>query len=338
MTMKGRISKAFRWEFILLLSLIVALRAPAQTLMTDSFEGFALDDLDANGSVGLNSAPNRGANPWFGPFPPNFSVVNGENGITPHSGTNMIRGANSFDLEYYNIAYRLNGSNAFSGSLVLDWWFYDPIGTTNFGTYQDTVGIGSFDSLPLDADYFGDPNTAPGPALQLLSLGASPDQDGSFDGSRYQALILGADGGYDVGSGWYNTSTLRSIGWHHGRIQVSPLVTNTTTIGTFYIDDMATPTLVQDAPYASGYNALELKSRYGHAIGYFDEISLSKAAIPALELLSTGGNLVLSWPAGWTLQSSTNLSALNSFMDIPGATSPYTNTPSSGNLFFRLKN
>lgn len=48
-----------------------------------------------------------------------------------------------------------------------------------------------------------------------------------------------------------------------------------------------------------------------------------------------GKNLVLTWPAGWTLQTSTNLSG--AFMDVT-ATSPYTNdTTLDPQRFFRLR-
>jgi hypothetical protein len=47
-------------------------------------------------------------------------------------------------------------------------------------------------------------------------------------------------------------------------------------------------------------------------------------------------NLVLTWPAGWTLQSATNVTG--PYMDVSGATSPYTNLFSSGpRRFFRLR-
>src|SRR5205085_12488922 len=48
-----------------------------------------------------------------------------------------------------------------------------------------------------------------------------------------------------------------------------------------------------------------------------------------------GNNLVLTWPSGWSLQSSTNV--LGPYLDISGATSPYSyNTTAVPQQFFRL--
>jgi hypothetical protein len=47
-------------------------------------------------------------------------------------------------------------------------------------------------------------------------------------------------------------------------------------------------------------------------------------------------NLVLNWPAGWTLQSATNVTG--PYLDVSGATSPYTNQLNAGpRRFFRLR-
>jgi len=49
-----------------------------------------------------------------------------------------------------------------------------------------------------------------------------------------------------------------------------------------------------------------------------------------------GNNLVLTWPAGWTLQSATNV--VGPYNDVSGATSPYTNDMTLKPLqFFRLR-
>ena len=45
--------------------------------------------------------------------------------------------------------------------------------------------------------------------------------------------------------------------------------------------------------------------------------------------------VVITWPDGGVLQETTNL--LSSFTDLPLATSPYTNTPSASQKFFRVK-
>src|SRR4051794_31804241 len=123
----------------LLLSSVAHLTAAP--VLSESFEAYkktGLAALDANlpaGSGGVNSGPNGGpGNGWWGPIAPNLRVVGAELGVTPHSGTNMVRGVAAFnapeaDSDYFNIAYRLNASNVYSGNILLDWWFYDAVGS-----------------------------------------------------------------------------------------------------------------------------------------------------------------------------------------------------------------
>lgn len=57
---------------------------------------------------------------------------------------------------------------------------------------------------------------------------------------------------------------------------------------------------------------------------------------PYLSTTQQGANLVLSWTGAFTLQSATN--AQGPYLNVPGATSPYTNTlKSQPRQFFRLK-
>src|SRR3954468_9661987 len=112
---------------------IFASATSAAVLYSDGFESYTAggNPLDKN-VAGPNAAPNGSGNPWFGPAPPNGRVVGADstNGptVTPHSGNNMIRGSAPSDLDqnWYNLAYRLNGGNPFSGNVQFDWWFYDP--------------------------------------------------------------------------------------------------------------------------------------------------------------------------------------------------------------------
>jgi outer membrane protein assembly factor BamB len=61
---------------------------------------------------------------------------------------------------------------------------------------------------------------------------------------------------------------------------------------------------------------------------------VAPGAAPSLMFTRTGHNLVLSWPAGFTLQCSTHASG--PFISIPSATSPCTNSLSVPQQFFRL--
>ncbi len=57
---------------------------------------------------------------------------------------------------------------------------------------------------------------------------------------------------------------------------------------------------------------------------------------PSVTSARQGNNLVLSWPAGWVLQSATN--APGPYSDVPGATSPYSfDMTSAPQQFFRLR-
>src|SRR5438876_9315333 len=111
----------FRRKSVLLLAFVAwwlaGNSASAQTftsLFFDDFESYNLGTLDKNDTKtnGPNQAPNGTGNPWFGPEinTPNAVVVGPENGVTPYSGNQMIRGyqPNDTDQDWYNLAYRLN--------------------------------------------------------------------------------------------------------------------------------------------------------------------------------------------------------------------------------------
>jgi len=57
---------------------------------------------------------------------------------------------------------------------------------------------------------------------------------------------------------------------------------------------------------------------------------------PSLATSRQGNNFVLTWPAGWSLQTATNV--LGPYVDVSGATSPFTNDISADpQRFFRLR-
>src|SRR5207249_2712290 len=169
---------------------------------------------------------NGSGNPWFGPAPPNARVVGTEGGVIPHGGSQMIRGsaANDFDENWYNLAYRLNGGQPYKGNVSFDFWFYDPNGNgASAPDYRDFGALGFYNTAPSTTDYptGGSLNTGV-TQVQRLCLGASSDVNGAYDSTHYQARIVGATGGYDPGFGWFNTTITRSIGWHHGVVNVGP--------------------------------------------------------------------------------------------------------------------
>ena len=131
---------------IILLALFTLLLSASQVRASgffDSFEGYAQGSLDSTDSAGPNAGPNGGPNPWFGSAPPNLRVVNAENGVTPHSGTNMVRGCYNCqydsDVDWFNLSYRCATGGVYSGNIALDWWFYDPLGAAGGGTTLITL-------------------------------------------------------------------------------------------------------------------------------------------------------------------------------------------------------
>jgi hypothetical protein len=65
------------------------------------------------------------------------------------------------------------------------------------------------------------------------------------------------------------------------------------------------------------------------------EISAHANNQPLLAIAPVGTNVVLTWSGTGTIQASPSLSG--TFTNVTGATSPWTNTPSSESMFFRLK-
>ena len=262
--------------------------ASAQTLQSlffDDFESYNLGTLDKNDTLtpGPNQAPNGSGNPWFGPEPgsPNLVVVGPVNGVTPHSGQQMLQGRapSDFDQDWYNLAYRLNNGLPFMENIALDWWFYDPLDPNDPNadptTYRDFVVLGLYDSAPASTDAPDNYNLNVGfTQIQRLSLGAGSNVTAAgFDPTMYQARVVGADDG--LANGWFNTITPRSQGWHHGMIIVGPMLADGTNDVMFFIDDLTNPTLDHNSVSNFGYNVIELNSNYGAVTGYYDDVNFS---------------------------------------------------------------
>ncbi len=65
------------------------------------------------------------------------------------------------------------------------------------------------------------------------------------------------------------------------------------------------------------------------------EVVPDQAILPLVSYSKQGNNLVLIWPAGWTLQTATNVSG--PYVNVSGANSPYTNdTTADPQRFFRI--
>src|SRR5581483_4110718 len=120
-------------------------------------------------------------------------------------------------------------------------------------------------------------------------LGGADQQGGDFNPTNYQAQIVGATDGY-LPTGWFNTSTMRGIGWHHARIVVLSARPDKTSGASFYIDDMANPTLIHDTGSTNGFNSIALNARFGNRSAYYDDITFDVAPAPVLNAAATGTN------------------------------------------------
>jgi|GEM_PF-1124422 len=347
----------FTWNYSFTVASPPFIPGSYATLFSDGFETYAPGALDKNpmywvdpGSDGPNYATNGVGNPWFGPTPPNAQVITAENGVTPRGGKQMIGGAapGALDTNWCNIAYRAGGGQNFMSDCLLDWWFYDPLGSApNAADFEDYAALCSYNTAPTNADYPEsstpenngnlDAGLIVSSQYQRLSLGASaflPDY-GAYDSSKYQARIAGASLGY--GQGWIDTPRQRSVGWHRARILLGPLLPDGTVTVYFYIDDLVTPVYSGNSINRSGFNVIEVNSAQANTVGYFDDVSFAvatAAAPPSLSVALAGKMVVISWQGG-SLQSAPRLTGPWSF--VIGATSPYIYTPASGPMrFFRL--
>jgi hypothetical protein len=250
--------------------------------LNEGFETYALGALDSTWAGGPNEGTNGGANPWFGAAAPNIRVVNAENGVTPHSGTNMIRGCYNClydnDVDWFNLSFRCATGGVFMGNFAMEWWFYDPLGSLGGGDYVDYIALCNYAPVTPDKDY--EDSAWPAINSQRLSLGSYALRfDTAIDATVYQARIVGATDGAN-GNGWFNlTNAPRSAGWHHARIVIG-VPNGADTIASFYIDDMITPRLTHGTVNADGFNLLEVDGDVGNTSGYFDDLVFKDNVIP----------------------------------------------------------
>ena len=320
------------------------------TLFTDGFESYtaAANPLDMNYDAGANASANGNlaGNPWFGPAPPNGRVVTTEGGVLPHTGNNMVRGSapNDLDENWINLPYRTHGGNVYTGNIMMDWWFYDPLGAGG-SDYRDFGAIGYYNTCPTTTDYPGTGSLNGSGSIQRLSLGAASNQGAGFDSAFYQARVVEFSGTQDgYAAGWFNTPTPRSIGWHHARIIVGPSIgadlSTSVNYATYFIDDMTNPTFSHVDPLAYGYNVLEINLNYGPTAGYYDDVSFAVGRPPKITVALSGINAVMTWPGlDFVLQSASSLTSPITWTDVTSATSPYSyDTTTSPQQYFRLRN
>jgi hypothetical protein len=291
----------FHSYFLLaILAFVLSGRQVQAAGFVEGFEVYAQGALDADLTGGPNEGANGGANPWFGGNPTNFRVVGSENGVAPHAGTNMVRGCYNClydkDTDFYNLSFRHAAGGVYSNNFVLDWWFYDPLGSGGGGDYVDYVAVGSYAGVPPDMDYL-DITVMPVPNSQRMCLGSDALRfDPDIDASMYQARIIGASDSVNA-AGWFNlTNAIRTVGWHHARIFVGA-ANGANTPASFYIDNMVVPALTHATVNDDGFNILEINGDYGNTSGYFDDLTFQdNVTAPTF----TTGPTNVTVPAGGT--------------------------------------
>jgi hypothetical protein len=290
---------------LVLAALALAVCQARATGFADGFETYALGSLDSTDAGGPNEGANGGANPWFGSAPPNLRVVNAENGVTPHSGTNMIRGCYNClydnDTDWFNLSFRCATGGVYMGNIALEWWFYDPLGALGGGDYVDYFALGSYSPVPPDTDYSdaGWPNTT---VSQRLSLGTDALRfNTNIDATVYQARIVGATDAVNE-QGWFNlTNAPRTSGWHHARIVIGA-PNGADTQASFYIDDMVKPKLTHGTVNTDGFNIIEVNSDYGNTSGYFDDLLFQdNVSAPTFATGPTNVTVLAGGNAGFTV-------------------------------------
>lgn len=293
----------------------------ARALMVEEFEAYNLggtsfESIDKNDSAGPNQAANGSGNPWWGPLPPNGRITQAR----AHTGTKSLWGTAGGCRDFYNLAYRVGGGSAFTGNVYLDWWFYDPLGSSGSATdfCGDYTALTYYSGMPTALDH---PNPAPDSmpsGLQQLAIGMSDDVAAGYNPSKYQVRVVGASGSYH--NGWFNTNVTRSVGWHHARVVVGPRKISNTNDVTFFIDDMANPVLpAKDTTTTAGFNMIEVctimpqagtigssygavYSRYLH-FSYVDDISFGTLpSEPGASPSTNVGTSSITW--NWTDSSS----------------------------------
>jgi hypothetical protein len=163
---------------------------------------------------------------------------------------------------------------------MLDWYFFDP-GTPDAG---DQLSLANFSTkMPANSDStgFGIPS---GP-VQHLFIGTWQN----LDTTKYQAGVFGASDGtigrisknISGNTKYFDTSALRSMGWHHARIVVGPADPGTHVANAkFFVDDMSNAAFTHDLPPGNvGFNSIHLLAcsiftpTTSETAGFFDDVT-----------------------------------------------------------------
>ena len=245
----------------------------------DGFETYQLGSVDNNTAGSPNTAT---TDPWWALNTTSARgvVTNASSGATPHGGSQLLGAVGTVRQDYLNLLYRMNAGQVYYGNLMLEWWFYDPSGLTASGATNAQDYIALCEDAPVSTTT--DASSSFTSINQRMSLGAYNGNIG-YNYSNYQARIIGGAGSFGSQNSWYNTATLRSIGWHHARIIVGiPNATNSAPIS-MYIDNMTNATVTSPVCGTNGFNIIEINHAMTATASpgwYYDDLTFRAANDP----------------------------------------------------------
>jgi hypothetical protein len=260
----------------------------------DGFESYNKGSLDSTTTGGPNPA-----SPWWGLNTSAQSwVTNASGGVTPHGGSQMAGAASLSKQDYINLLYRMNAGQTYYGNFMCDWWFYDPYGANTGATSsQEYLALCQYTPVSTTNDASSSFSTY----NQRMSLGTFNST--GYNYLNYQARIIGGSGNFGSANSWYNTTTLRSAGWHHARVVVGiPNASNYAPIW-MYIDNMTNATVTSlNSTNNVGFNLIEL-NHYSSAAGagwYYDDLTFRAANDPWIIEQPVSQAVSLGQPASFT--------------------------------------
>ncbi len=249
----------------------------------DDFESYSAGALDYN----ITGSPNT-SSPWFA-FTTSTArgvVQTSTTGVTPHGGSQMVGATGTIRQDYLNIMYRFNAGQIYYGNFMCDWYFYDPSGTNASGATNanEYMALCSDTGISTTSDSSGGAGTV----NQRMSLGTFNST--GYNYTNYQCRIIGGItnliyGNFGSGFSWYNTTTPRSVGWHHARFVVgipNPALTNSAPVSV-YIDNMTNTTVYSAQCSAAGFNVVEMNHALASTAStnwYYDDFTFRAANDP----------------------------------------------------------
>jgi hypothetical protein len=245
----------------------------------DGFESYQPGSVDNNTAGSPNTSP---SDPWWALNTSSARgvVTNASTGVSPHGGSQLLGTAGSLRQDYLNLLYRMNAGQVYYGNLMVEWWFYDPFGANASGATNSQDYVALCEDVPVSTT--GDTSSSFTSVNQRMSLGAYNGTVG-YNYLNYQARIIGGAGSFGSQNSWYNTATIRSIGWHHARIIVGiPNSTNSASIS-MYIDNMTNATVTSPVCGTNGFNIIEINHDMSVAAGagwYYDDLTFRAANDP----------------------------------------------------------